>query len=339
MSTYMYESDGLGTKLDNTYATKSTSWVGTAKLPTVDGTDLEKAARDKYKDDFQVEIINVRAEKDGKYAVSDYSHLPEETIDNKIKNLEGEAQHIREKYSYMSELSESDIILLRELTLAKILKKNFASQAKVRNLQIRDDARYQGKSGDKAVLRAGVDQGNMSFVDRIKNRAAASRANKNAKSNRYDEIDHSEDWRTNSGNSLALRRLNSKSKSVLLKVRDRMVANDHKFTKDEKFIKFGKNLDKYTVKKIVDATKSGEDSVMYKGYFTSADNKLLNYIDERLSQMGSKADETVWEFTNEDAYLNGELFTECVTDLVNVESEETFEESVMNDIQQLADLL
>jgi len=388
-------------RVDKKYANIPVAQVGRTKLPTVKNTDLEKEARELYKTRYEIEILNNAEEKAGHYNKSDFTRLSLSELDDRIKKVKEEAEHIRRTYKEMEELSPEMMITLRHLTWLQVLRSNYRSQEAIAKKQAQYETQMRSSSRtDKDILHnkqytsdhteiidkeivvprkpkkkknnsdksdsivddsyAGSDSaGAFSDTDEpkydiirtreVKTTEPNNKAYNNARSQVYDSMEHENPWITtinaknrigdrisrffgggSSGSKNSFSKEESTAKKHLKEAR-RIIVTNNLVNKDSKF-KVSGPFDKYTTDAIIKFTE-GKDLYNIKDIFT---DKEIAYIKDVISKM--KPDYT-WEFAVEDTYIGGELFSECESSLVNVESDELVEESAIEELQQLADLL
>lgn len=348
--------------------TKPVSAVGKTKLPKMGDVDLEAEARKAYKTMFSIRILNNRDEERGLYAKSDFTSLSKDVFHDKYMKLKQEVERIRQTYTLMNQLSAEQIMKLRMIQWAEYLNNHYPAQQRLADRQAGYESKMRGSARtDEDILRNTRRNSDRTITtpDGHSARAVNSklvppnytgevydkRAYDNARSQVYDSMDHDNPWRTTIskenrlGNKISKLFSNGKtggknsftreeaSAKKHLKEARRILVNNNVANKDKKFKSTGP-MDKYTTNEIIKyATGEKNDPYGSGNQFT---DKEIAYIKDVISKM---KDDYTWEFTVEDAYMDGELFSECESSLVNVESDELVEESAIEELQQLADLL
>jgi len=337
-------SGGLPTK----YASTPIKSVGTFALPEVNGVDLEQKARDSYLKKYDILILNDNFAKKGFYHKSDFTNLTKAELDQAYKKLSDEVDEIYRKYKEMREISPAQMISLRHLVWLRSLKSNYESQSKIYREQVKVENRLKSQSASEDdVLHSKIQVNTPGFSDKGREHNVMAAAYKNANSQVYDAMDHSNPWRTSTdlsnrkasafskitkyfGGKTATTKEESNAKKHLKDARKILVTSNA--VNDDKKFKSTGAFDKYTTDAIVKIAE-GKDVFGIKDVFG---DKELDYIKDVISKMPNNY---TWEFTIEDTYMNGEVFSECESSLVNVESDELVEESAIEELQQLADLL
>jgi hypothetical protein len=303
-----------------------------------------------------------RSDKDilhNKQFSSDHVHEEEREIEVKVKQPKDNNKAKADKSKGASDTKTADYDEKeRNFLIAKLKEIGIEADPKATNEELR--TLLKGKEKTKSVKvkatgsseKDGESEKPKTETKRIKTLEGDPvnmRAYNNARSQVYDSMEHDNPWRTKisasnrlgdkianffKGNKNSFTREEANAKKHLQEAR-RILVNNNVANKDKKF-KLTGPMDKYTTNEIIKyatGAKGYNDPYGAGNQFT---DKEIAYIKDVISKM--KPDYT-WEFTVEDVYMDGELFSECESSLVNVESDELVEESAIEELQQLADLL